>query len=83
MKVNEWGLLVGEMHKAFESRIRGLAKLYLNDVHIMWLILKSNALTEVMKALMRDFPGSWDYGKVVKKLRRSHAEKNLSFGRMP
>jgi hypothetical protein len=53
MQVNELGLFVGEMQKAFESRIMGLTKLYLSDVHIMWLILKkSNALVKVMKALM-------------------------------
>ena len=80
MQVDEWGMHVGELQKAFENQIRGLTKLYLSDVHIMWPILKkSNALAEVMKALKRDFPGPWDYGEVVKKIGEITHRKKFDF----
>jgi hypothetical protein len=80
MQMDEWSLSVGEMQKAFESQIRGLTKLYLSDVHIMWPILKkSNALAEVMKALMQDFPGPWDYGEIVKKIGEITRRKIFEF----
>ena len=69
MEVDEWDLPVEEFQKAFETWIRGLTKLHLNDVHITWPIFKkSNGLAEVMKAIMRDFLGPWDYGEVVTKI---------------
>lgn len=59
MQVDGWGLLMGELQKDFESRIKGLTKLYLSDVHIMWPTLKnSNGVAEVMKALNARFSGS-------------------------
>lgn len=80
MQVDEWGLPVGELQKAFESRIRGLTKLHLSDVHIMWPTLKkSNGLAEIMKALMRDFPGPWNYGEVVKKIGEITRRKRFEF----
>lgn len=78
LKVQEWGLPVGEFQKAFESRVRGLTKLYFCDVHVMWPTLKKpNVLAEVMKALMRDFPGPWNYDEVVKKNRKNHPQEKI------
>jgi hypothetical protein len=34
-----------------------------------------------MKALMRDFPGPWDYGEVVKKIREITHRKKFEFRR--
>ena len=41
--------------------------------------LKINRLAEVMKALMRDFFGPWNYGKVVKKKLEIIRKKKFEF----
>ena len=40
---------------------------------------KSNGLAEVMKTLMRDFPGPWDYSEVVKKIGEITRRRTFEF----
>jgi hypothetical protein len=46
----------------------------------MWHILKkSNALAEIMKALMRDFMSPWIYDEAVKKIKEITRRKKFKF----